>query len=121
MSTPTPATDLTIPVFVPVSNDVIALITVASRIVVDETDEADAFALLVERVANTAVTAAATIAIPERVPGPTEQENFSFLSKTRFMFCKVHGTPGVRSIFEIYSIQKQLKFLLTSAIIIGGG
>lgn len=103
MSTQTPATDLTIPVFVPVSNDVIALITSASRIVVDETDEADAFALLVERMANIAVAAAATIVIPERVPGPTEQENFSFLSKTPLMFCKVQGTPGARSTFGICS------------------
>ena len=103
MSTPTPAIDLTIPVFTPVTNDVLALITLASKIVIDESDDADAFALLIDKVAKAAVTAAATIAIPERVPGLTEQEDFSFLSKTPLMFCKLQGVPGVRSTFGICS------------------
>ena len=103
MSAPTPASDLMIPVFVPVSNEFGELIELASRLVVDETDDADAFVLLVERVSKTTVTAAATIVIPERAPGPTELENLSFLSRIPLMFCKLQGTPGVRSTFGICS------------------
>ena len=87
----------------PASNDVVELTTMASKIVVDEADEADAFAILVERVAKTAVTATATIVIPERAPGPTEQENFSFLSKIPLMFCKLQETPGIFSTFGVCS------------------
>lgn len=95
MSTPSPVIDLMIPTRV--TSDVLALITMASNIVIDESDEADAFALLVDKVAKAAVPAAATVMIPERVPGSTEHEDFRF----PLLFCKLQGVPGIRSTFGI--------------------
>lgn len=95
------APDVEMPVFHPLPNEVVDLVRIASRLVVDESDEADALCLLIDVVARDAVPAAATIVIPERVPGPAEHEDYKFLSSTHLMFCQLQGTPGIRSTFGV--------------------
>ena len=58
MSTSPVISDVAMPVFQPLPNEVLDLIRIASRIAIDESDEADALALLIDIVAKAAVPAA---------------------------------------------------------------
>ena len=94
-------TAVAIPVFQPLSEEMTECIRVASRAEVDETDEADRFARLVDKIS--AAPASPTILIPEGGPGRLESETFSALSRGAFCFCKVQGMPGARSTFGVCS------------------
>ena len=86
-------TDVAIPVFHLLSEKMSECIRVASRAEVDETDEADGFARLVDKMP----------AAGFRHHSDFGGETFSALSRGAFCFCKVQGTPGARSTFGVCS------------------
>lgn len=96
-------TAVAIPVFQPLSEEMSECIRVASRAEVDETDEADGFARLVDKISAAGDPASVTILIPEGGPGRLESETFSALSRGAFCFCKVQGMPGARSTYGVCS------------------
>ena len=90
-------TAVAIPVFQPLSEEMSECIRVASRAEVDETDEADEFARLVDTISAAGVPTSATILIPEGGPGRLESETLSVVVLSAIAKCRgclVLGQPS---------------------------